>query len=111
MRFDPQRMLMLPMLLAVMACAGSPPIVASPSACSSLIPDSWRTPVEGAPIPEEAGDALTQLKAWIGFGVRQTGQLDKANGRAADALAIVERCEARDRAAVRHSRRRLLGLF
>jgi hypothetical protein len=49
---------------------------------------------------------------WIAFGDAQTGRLDVANGRTADAIAIVERCEARDRAAVVGvTRKKVLGLF
>lgn len=44
--------------------------------------------------------------AWRLFGVRQTGQLDKANGRTADALSIVQGCEARDAKAVEHITRK-----
>jgi hypothetical protein len=49
---------------------------------------------------------------WIAFGDAQTGKLDQANGRTSDAISIVERCEARDAAAVkRATRRKVLGLF
>jgi hypothetical protein len=48
---------------------------------------------------------------WVAFGDAQTGQLDKANGRTTDALAIIGRCEARDLAAVKKTRPRFLGLF
>jgi hypothetical protein len=37
----------------------------------------------------------------LAFGDRQTGALDKANGRTADSITIVERCEARDAETVR----------
>ena len=36
---------------------------------------------------------------------QQTGRLDVANGRTRDAIEIVERCEARDAAAVQKARR------
>lgn len=39
---------------------------------------------------------------WQVFGIEQTGQLAKANGRTADVVAIVTTCEARDAAAARH---------
>ncbi|WP_298164608.1 hypothetical protein [Novosphingobium sp.] len=42
---------------------------------------------------------------WVSFGDQQTGQLDKANDRAISAIGIIERCEARDQAAVKRSRR------
>ena len=48
---------------------------------------------------------------WVAFGDAQTGQLDKANGRIADALAIIGRCEARDAAAVKRARPKLFGMF
>lgn len=103
-----------PMLLLTMACmapglaacAGGPPIAATRAACSSLLPDEWRSGVPGAPLPE--GNTVGD---WIAFGDAQTAQLDKANGRTADAIGIVERCEARDRAAVETWRPKFLGLF
>jgi hypothetical protein len=100
--------LLLPLLplLAVPACAGAPPIVASPSACSTLIPDSWRAPVPGAELPK--GDTVGE---WVAFADAQTGQLDKANGRTGDAIDIIERCERRDAAAVKRSKPKVLGLF
>jgi len=48
---------------------------------------------------------------WVAFGDAQTGQLDKANGRTTDALAIIGRCEARDLAAVKKARAKVLGIF
>ena len=93
--------------IALGGCVGAPPIAAIPSACSTLIPASWRAPVPGAPLPggHTVGD-------WIAFGDAQTAQLDKANGRTGDALDIVARCEARDAAAVKKAgRRRVLGVF
>jgi len=80
--------------------------VASPSACSALIPDSWREPVPGADIP--AGNTVGE---WIAFADAQTGQLDKANGRTTDAIGIIERCEARDAAAVKKAKPKVLGIF
>lgn len=80
--------------------------MATPGACSRLLPDSWRQPVPGAPLPtgETVGD-------WVAFGDAQTGQLDKANGRTVDAIGIIERCEERDRAAVKRARPKVLGIF
>lgn len=48
---------------------------------------------------------------WIAFADAQTGQLDKANERTRAAIGIVERCEARDAAAVKRARRKVLGVF
>ena len=96
-------------MLACAACAGGPPIVAASAAsCSSLVPDNWKQGVAGADLP--IGNVLAD---WIAFGDAQTGKLDQANGRTADAIAIVERCEARERDALKRARRgwwaRLLG--
>lgn len=80
--------------------------MAATSACSSLLPSEWREPVPGAPLPagSTAGD-------WIAFADAQTAQLDKANDRTVAAIGIVERCEERDREAVKKARRRVLGVF
>jgi hypothetical protein len=88
------------------ACVTSGPILATPGACSALIPDSWRAGVEGADLPE--GDTVGD---WIAFGDAQTGRLDVANGRTTDTLAIVERCEARDAKAIARAKPRFLGIF
>lgn len=88
------------------ACVSAGPILATPSSCSSLIPDSWRLGVEGADLPN--GETVAD---WIAFGDAQTGKLDAANGRTADTIGIVERCEARDQEALRRSRAKFLGLF
>ncbi len=80
--------------------------MAAPSACSSLLPDEWREPVPGAPLP--GGETVGE---WIIFGDAQTAQLDKANDRALSAIEIVSRCELRDREAVKRARPKLLGIF
>lgn len=105
MRFDLRRVpmrLLLPLfaMLVLPACVAGPRISAMPGACSALLPDSWRVPVPGAPLPlgETVGD-------WVTFGDAQTGQLDKANSRAVDAIGIIERCEARDVEAVKKAKR------
>ena len=87
-------------------CVSSGPIIASASACSSLIPDSWAAGVEGAPLPDGStvGD-------WITFGDAQTGKLDVANSRTADVIGIIGRCEKRDAQAVRKSKPKFLGIF
>jgi len=70
------------------------------------LPAEWKRGVPGAPLPDgnAAGD-------WIAFGDAQTGQLDKANDRYVAGVGIIERCEARDREAVKKTRRKFLGLF
>lgn len=84
-------------MLAVAACAGGPRIVAAPNApCSSLVPDSLRADVEPVDMPSRvapAGEVWTALDG-------QTGRLDVANGNKRAGLEIVEKCEARDAAAL-----------
>jgi len=41
------------------------------------------------------------VKAWAGAFMMQTGQLDKANGRMADAISIFSQCEMMVNAAPR----------
>jgi hypothetical protein len=74
------------------ACASPPAAYLNASPCSQLVPDSWKAGVESAPLPKD--DTVGE---WVAFGDAQTAQLDKANGRTADALGIVAKCEARDR--------------
>ena len=98
---------LLPLLFAMpglTACAGGVPIASTPSACSGLIPDGWASGVAGAPLPD--GNTVGD---WVAFGDAQTGRLDVANGRQADTLAIIQRCEERDRQAVKRSRPGFFG--
>jgi hypothetical protein len=57
--------------------------------------------VPGADLP--AGKIVGD---WIAFGDAQTGQLDKANGRTADTIGIVRRCEARDALAAKAAQKK-----
>ena len=93
-------------LLTLSGCVTSGPIIAADSDCSGFIPQAWRSPVPGAELP--AGDTVGD---WIAFGDRQTGQLDKANGRMADTLHIIGECERRSAAAVKRSKPKFLGIF
>ena len=93
-------------MLGLEACAPAPAIMATPSACASLIPERWKTPVPGADLPE--GNTVGD---WVAFGDAQTGRLEMANGRTADTIDLVTRCEARDADAVKKSRPRFLGIF
>jgi hypothetical protein len=87
------------------ACAGGPPIVtASAAECAALIPAEWKAGVPGAQLPAEQ----STVGEWIAFADAQTGRLDQANGRTRDSIAIVERCEARERDAVKRAKRRRL---
>jgi hypothetical protein len=115
-------MLVASLMLAVAACVGSPVIVATPSACSTLLPDEWKKGVEHAPTPDAAPAkpsdqtgliawTLNELKKWTGFGVDEASRVDQANGRTKDAIGIVERCESRDAAAQKKATHRFLGIF
>jgi len=98
----PMRLLILACALpGLTACAGAPPILAANSACSALLPEEWREPVPGAPLPD--GDTVGE---WIQFADAQTGQLGKANDRTLTSIGIIERCEARDRAVIEAAGRR-----
>jgi hypothetical protein len=79
-------------------------VTASGAGCSSLIPDEWKIGVAGAELPTEA-----TVSAWEIFGDAQTGKLDQANGRTRDAIGILQRCEARDAAAVKRATRGFFG--
>ncbi len=100
------RLIPLFAMLALPACVAAPPIATTPSACSGLIPNGWAAGVAGAPLPD--GNTVGD---WIAFGDAQTGRLDVANGRQADTLAIIARCEERDRRAVKASRSKFLGIL
>ena len=83
--------------LLASGCAGSTLAVAPTVGCSSLLPNTWRSPVPSAALPPE-----TAVEAdWQVFGIQQTARLSEANGRTADVIAVVETCEARDRQAVK----------
>lgn len=84
-------------VLPLINCA-APTVISTPNSCSSLLPDEWRQGVAGAPLPD--GNTVGD---WVAFADAQTGKLDQANGRTKDAIGIVERCEARDAAAVKRA--------
>jgi hypothetical protein len=48
---------------------------------------------------------------WVSFADAQTGQLDKSNDRYGAAVGIIERCEERDKTAVKRARPKFLGVF
>ena len=83
-------------------------MTASSAGCAQLLPAEWKAGVPGADLPPEQAN----VGDWIAFGDAQTARLDMANDRTASAIGIVERCEERDREAVRRAtRRRFLGIF
>jgi len=93
-------------LIASLAVLGGCTTMVStpPADCSAFIPDSWKLAVPGSPLP--ADDTLTE---WQKFGVAQSGQLSKANGRSEDIIHIVTICESKANAA--RPRRKILGIF
>lgn len=69
--------------------------------CSSLIPAGWTEPVPSAALPPvDAAEA-----DWQVFGIEQTGQLARANGRTSDVVEIVTSCERRDVEAIQRIER------
>jgi hypothetical protein len=90
--------------LTLAGCAGTPIVTAMPNSCATLLPQEWKQGVAGAPLPDGAtvGD-------WVTFADQQTGKLDIANDRTKSAIGIVERCEARDAAAVKRATRGFFG--
>lgn len=86
-------------LVALALCLGgcatrlSPPILAALD-CSALIPQSYRAPVPPTPLPPANATAGDWIVAMDG----QTTQLDQANGRASDLVAIADGCQARQQA-------------
>jgi hypothetical protein len=91
-------------LLLLTACAGTPIVTAMPNSCATLLPQEWKQGVAGAPLPD--GDTVGD---WVTFADQQTGKLDIANDRTKSAIGIVERCEARDAAAVKRATRGFFG--
>lgn len=122
MRSTMRLTLVASLMLAVAGCAGSPVIVATPSACSELLPAEWEKGVGHATSPDAAPAkptdqsgllawTLNELKKWTGFAVEEAAHVDMADGRTADSIGIVRRCEERDRKAVQKSRPKFLGIF
>lgn len=66
----------------------APPVFLTASDCAKLVPEAWKAGVPSAPLP--AGKTVGE---WVAFGDAQTGQLDIANQRFADATAIQQTCE------------------
>lgn len=89
---------------ALLLCGCQTVVNTPPADCSSFIPAGWKTPIEGASLP--ADDTLPE---WMKFGLGQSGQLSKANGRHADTLHIFGECERRQNDA--RPRKKLLGIF
>ena len=113
MRSMLRRLALTPMLLLATGCVSSPPIIASRTACSTLVPKAWRAGVgvpKLAPVAPDASD-LDRLKSWQQFGLEAASRIMTGDSRTADSIGITERCEARDLEAVRKSRPKFLGIF
>ncbi|MFM9827576.1 MAG: hypothetical protein ACKVOB_02375 [Sphingomonas sp.] len=101
-----------PLLLlpCALLCACTPAIVLTPPAipCREIVAATGMLePTPGAALP--ANDTVGEIAA---FGVRQTGQVDKANADKAGVARILQVCdEWRDHAAKAVKRRRILGMF
>lgn len=93
-------------LALICASCAAPTVLSTPNSCASLLPVEWKRGVAGAELP--GGDTVGD---WVAFGDAQTGKLDVANGRTRDSISIIERCEARDAAAVRKATRRWWQIF
>ena len=78
-----------------------------PARCADLVPTTWAQGVPATPVPDTAAPegvtgvaaAIVAVKAWAAAYLGMSGQLEKANGRTADAIGIVRQCEAQTNAA------------
>ncbi len=85
--------LSLPPMAGCVATRLTPPILAALD-CASLIPPSYRRPIPSAGLldpTETAGGLVVRYD-------RQTANLDQANGRTGDVIALADACQARQAA-------------
>lgn len=80
--------------LSLAGCVTRPVVSTPPAACAGLVPQDWINGVDAEPIPDTGKTDLDAAKAWAGAYVGQSGRLQIANGRTADAIAIFRNCEA-----------------
>lgn len=99
------------LILPALAGCATTSVFATDSSCSSLLDGTWETPVPDAAAPRQGVTDLDTLKSWIGFAGAQTAAKRTEFERAQAARAIIKRCEARDREAVKRSRPKFLGIF
>lgn len=93
------------LIASVAFLSGCQTIVTTPPGdCAAYIPDSWKLAVPGAQLPTD-----DTVQEWQKFGVAQSGQLSKANGRSADIIHIVTICETKANAS--RPRHKILRLF
>lgn len=102
----------LPLTVLLAGCAATV-IAPSASPCSDLLPGEWAKGVTPADLPVSAklADGHDDARPWQKGFIEQTGVVEIANDRYGAALGIVRRCEARDAAAVRRARPKVLGVF
>lgn len=93
------------MPLALAGCV-STSISATRTSCSALVAGLWDAPVPDAAAPREGATPVDTLKNWIAFAAEQTSGKRTEYERAQAKQAIIERCEERDRQAVKRARPR-----
>lgn len=69
--------------------------------CSTLVPEGWWDETPTAIL----GASDDEAERWQVYGIEQTGQLGIANAEKLGALQIIQKCEERDAATVRHINR------
>lgn len=98
----PRTMLLLSAPLALLSACQTPIVVQTTALdCPALIHPDLRRPTPSAPGPED-----DSKNAWRGFGIRQTGQVDKANVDKEVILHIVDECHKQSGKATEDARRR-----
>jgi hypothetical protein len=105
--------LILVAALALSGCAtfGSAPVYGDVPECERLIPPELKAKVPGVPIPDTAvwPDGHEKAEPWQGAFLGQTGQLDKANDRAAAVDYIYSVCLKMHREALQKAKRGFFG--
>lgn len=100
------RLIPLCAMLVLPACVSAPlSVTAQPAGCAAILPPEWEKGVEA---PEFSGEG-DQVGDWVSYADAVTGKLDVANDRTVSAIGIVERCEARDKEAIRRGSRGFFG--
>lgn len=96
-------MLLLSAPLATLSACQTPIVVQTTALdCTALLHPELKKPTPSATGPEDAS-----TNAWRSFGIRQTGQLDKANVDKEVILYTVEECERQKKVAEEQARKRL----
>jgi len=99
-------------MLAVTGCAGSIVVRADATPCTALVPGGLRDDVPDQPEPPAGvSDPLAALKDWIGFGVQERADKRAEQTRKTAIVELIDRCEARDRAALKAARPKFLGII